>query len=164
MNLGSLYISFSTAHNSIQIQIYYRVSYENCENCTVFPFFLFFAAIDGTNAIPKKLIKWIVRTITYYFPVLYNSLWEPDIEWLTDLWSRFPSVFELWVFNHLYIFDKTVEWAKWLNHKTTQQIHHMLCLVWGKKIFHAQKKKKMKIETTKFTEVHVGEKRNIHVI
>lgn len=26
------------------------------------------------------------------------------------------------------------------------------------------KKKKMKIETTKFTEVHVGEKRNIHVI
>lgn len=58
MNLGSLYISFSTAHNSIQIQIYYRVSYENCENCTVFPFFSFsFRCYRWNKCNPKEANK-----------------------------------------------------------------------------------------------------------
>lgn len=73
---------FFVAYHTIQVSFNYRISYENY---TVFPVFFSFAVkatTDSTSLIPRKLIKWIFHTIAYYFPVMYNSLWVPNAQWL----------------------------------------------------------------------------------
>lgn len=79
-----LFFFFSLSHNSIQIPFCYRISYENFTSfCLFFSCFAVRATIDGKSLIPGKLIKWIVHTITYYFPVMSTSLGCPMLSyWL----------------------------------------------------------------------------------